>query len=124
MNDYIEYAVIDVDPEDLATVERVEMDAEDRHVLAAAISADADILLTENVRHFPRDWMSDHGIELLAAGSLLMRLVERFPDKMQAVHDKTVRHSPKPEAEVLATLERIVGSEVAEAVRSLGGRGG
>jgi hypothetical protein len=29
------------------------MDAKDRHVLAAALSADADILLTDNTKDFP-----------------------------------------------------------------------
>jgi len=41
------------------------MDAKDRHVLAAALSADADILLTENTKDFPAGWMAEHGIELL-----------------------------------------------------------
>lgn len=71
MNRYIEYALIDVDPEDLTAVDDVEMDGKDRHVLAAAISAEADILLTDNTRHFPREWMTDRGIELLTAGELL-----------------------------------------------------
>jgi predicted nucleic acid-binding protein len=119
MNDYIEYALIDVERADLATVEHVEIDAKDRHVLAAAISADADILLTENTKHFPRDWMTDHGIELMDAGELLLRLAARFRDKVRRAHDKAVRYSPKPEAELLATLERIVGTAAANAVRSL-----
>ena len=38
MNDYIEYALVEVDPGHLAAVEAVEMDAKDRHVLAAALS--------------------------------------------------------------------------------------
>lgn len=119
MNDYIEYALIDVDPTDLATVDHVEMDAKDRHVLAAAISADADILLTENTKHFPRDWMIDHGIELMDAGELLLRLAERLPDKVRRAHEKTVRYSPKSEAEVLATLAAALGKDAADAVRSL-----
>jgi predicted nucleic acid-binding protein len=119
MNDYIEYALIDVDRADLATVEHVEMDARDRHVLAAAISADADVLLTENTKHFPRDWMVHHGIGLMDAGELLLRLALRFPDKVRRAHDKVVRYSPKPEAEVLATLEGIVGEDAANAVRSV-----
>ena len=75
MNDFIEYALVDVDPRDVATVEAVEMDAHDRHVL----SAEADILLTHNIKHFPRSWMVEHGLELLSAGELLVRLVEQFP---------------------------------------------
>ena len=119
MNEYIEYALVDVESDDLATVEGVEMDAKDRHVLAAALSADADILLTENARHFPREWMADHDIELLTAGEVLTRLAEHFPDKVRAAHESTVRHSPKSDAEVLATLEAIVGKLAADTVRRL-----
>jgi len=117
MNDYIEYALTVVAPEDLATVEQVDMDAKDRHVLAAALSADADILLTDNTRHFPRRWMAAHGIELIDSARLLARLVEQHPDQMRTAHETTVRHSPKPETGVLATLETIVGPEVTTALR-------
>jgi predicted nucleic acid-binding protein len=54
MNDYIEYALVEVDPDYLAVVETVQMDAGDRHVRAAALSADADILLTDNTQHSRR----------------------------------------------------------------------
>lgn len=119
MNDYIEYALIDVEGDDLATVDQVEMDAKDRHVLAAAISAEADILLTQNTKHFPRDWMTDSGIDLMDAGELLLVLTERFPDKVRSANDKVVRYSQKPQAELLATLESIVGKDAANLVRSL-----
>jgi predicted nucleic acid-binding protein len=119
MNDYIEYALVDVKAGDLATVEGIEMDPRDRHVLAAALSAEADILLTENARHFPAHWMADHDIELLTAAELLTRLAEVFPDSVRAAHESTVRHSPKSDTEVLATLEEIVGKHAADAVRRL-----
>ena len=119
MNDYIEYALVEVDPGDLAAVESVEMDAKDRHVLAAALSADADILLTDNTKDFPASWMAEQGMELLTAGELLIRLAGSFPDKMRAAHAKTVRFSPKPEAGILATLESIVGTYAADAIRKI-----
>ena len=119
MNDYIEYALIDVDPGHLAAVEAVEMDAKDRHVLAAAISADADILLTDNTKDFPAKWMAKQGIELLTAGQLLIRLADAFPDKMRAAHEKTVRFSPKPEADILVILEAIAGKSAADAIRKV-----
>jgi len=119
MNDYIEYALIDVDPDHLAAVEAVKMDAKDRHVLAAAISADADILLTDNTKDFPAKWMAEQGIELLTAGQLLIRLADAFPDKMQAAHEKTVRFSPKPETDILVTLEAIAGKSAADAIRKV-----
>jgi predicted nucleic acid-binding protein len=117
MNDYIEYALVEVEPDYLAVVEAVQMDAGDRHVLAAALSADADILLTDNSKHFPTDWMAEQGIELLTASQLLTRLAEVFPDKMRAAHEKTVRYSPKPEAAILATLEATAGKYAADAIR-------
>jgi predicted nucleic acid-binding protein len=119
MNDYIEYALVEVDPAHLAAVETVEMDAKDRHVLAAALSADADILLTDNTRDFPAEWMAEQGIELLTAGQLLVRLAEGFPDKMRAAHEKTVRYSPKPEADILATLEVTAGKYAADTIRKV-----
>ena len=119
MNAYIEYALIEVEPEDLATVQKVEMDAKDRHVLAATISVDADILLTQNTKHFPRMWMTERGIELLNAGELLTRLAEHFPEKTPAAHQQAVRTSRTPEAEILSTLESIVGESVTDTVRAL-----
>jgi hypothetical protein len=108
---------VEVDPGYVDVVEAVQMDAEDRHVLAAALSADADILLTDNTKHFPTGWMAEEGIELLNAGQLLTRLAEVFPDKMRAAHEKTVRYSPKPEAAILATLEAAAGKYAADAIR-------
>ena len=119
MNDYIEYALVEVDPVHLAAVEAVEMDAKDRHVLAAALSADADILLTDNIKDFPAQWMAGQGIELLTAGQLLTRLAEDFPDKMRAAHEKTVRYSPKPEAAILVILEVTAGKYAADAIRKV-----
>src|SRR5690606_33350058 len=119
MNDFIEYALIDVDPADVAIVEAVDMDAGDRHVLAAALSTDADILLTENTRHFPRGWMIENGIELLGAGEFLVRLAERFPDELRVAHARTLHYSPKTEAEVLATLERTAGPSAVDGIRRL-----
>jgi len=118
MNDYIEYALTVVEHKDQVAVENVEMDAKDRHVLAAALSSHADILLTDNTRHFPREWMAKHGMELIDSAGLLIRLTNQFPDQMRAAHETTVRYSPKSEAEVLATLEVVVGLEATNTLRS------
>ncbi|MFT4164921.1 MAG: PIN domain-containing protein [Microlunatus sp.] len=117
MNDYIEYALVDVDPTDITTAEGVDMDASDRHVLAAALSADADILLTDNTRHFPRDWMTEHGIELLNSRELLVRLADQYPDEVRTAHAKTLQFSPKSETEVLSTLALSAGAAAVDTIR-------
>jgi hypothetical protein len=95
------------------------MDAKDRHVLAAALSAEADILLTQNTKDFPVQWMAERGMELLTAGQLLIRLADGFPDKIRAAHEKTVRYSPRAEADILATLELTAGKCAADAIRKV-----
>lgn len=95
------------------------MDAEDRHVLAAALSVRADILLTNNTRHFPIAWMAAHHIELLSSAQLLARLVGDFPDEMRAVHGQAVHLSRRSEAEILDALEASAGRSAANAVRAL-----
>ncbi|MFT4216663.1 MAG: PIN domain-containing protein [Micropruina sp.] len=119
MNDYLEDALVEVGVDALATAAGVTMDAKDRHVLAAALSADADVLVTENTRHFPQAWMMENGIELMNAGQLLTRLSETHPDKILQAHQKTIRNSSRSEAEILTTLEKIVGNAVANRIRSL-----
>jgi hypothetical protein len=63
--------------------------------------------------------MAEQGIELLTAGQLQVRLAEGFPDKMRAAHEKTVRYSPKPEADILATLEVTAGKYAADTIRKV-----
>ena len=61
-------------------------DEDDRHVLAAAVAADADVLCTDNIKHFPPDVMAAVGIEAMTADDLLSQLVEEFEDDMLVVH--------------------------------------
>lgn len=117
MNAYLEYALVEVSDDALADVADVEMDAKDRHVLAAAISADADVLLSDNIRHFPKIWMDERGIELIGSGDLLVRLAESMPAKVRVAHEMTLRHAKKDEEDLLAILARCAGDRAAAAVR-------
>lgn len=55
------------------------LNANDRHALAAALSANADVLLTDNTRHFPREWMAKRYIELVDSTTLLTRMATEHP---------------------------------------------
>ena len=54
-------------------------DPDDRHVLAAAITAQADVLITWNLRHFPQETVSAAGIEVLTPDDLICRLLAQAP---------------------------------------------
>ena len=116
---YLPTALVKVNRRDEDTVAKVDMDAKDRHVLAAALSAEADVLLTQNVGHFPRKWMAKRGIQLVDAGALLLRLAADYPDDLREAHRRGVDSRPQSEEQVFRILADIVGPEVTAAVRAV-----
>lgn len=116
---YIPTALVEVKKRDQTRVAKVEMDAKDRHVLAAALSADAELLLTQNVRHFPRQWMSKRGIELIDAGTLLTRLAAEYPDTLRKAHRLGVDSRAQPEERVFEILADQIGPEATAIVRAV-----
>ncbi|MFT4081858.1 MAG: PIN domain-containing protein [Nocardioides sp.] len=115
---FLPSALVEVKKRDATRVAKVEMDDKDRHVLAAALSANADLLLTQNVRHFPRDWMAKRGIELIDAGTLLTRLADDYPDILREAHWRGVNSRPQTSEQVLAILERDTNKDVSALVRA------
>ncbi len=59
-------------------------DADDRHVLAAAIKAQADVIVTLNRRDFPREAVRPHGIEVRDPDEFLTVLCELAPATVMA----------------------------------------
>jgi hypothetical protein len=59
-------------------------DADDRHVLAAAIVCGAQHIITENLRHFPSDVLDPLGIEAVSADTFLASTFELYPTEAMA----------------------------------------
>ena len=116
---FLPSALIEVKKRDQARVAKVEMDAKDRHVLAAALSANAEVLLTQNVRHFPREWMAKHGIELVNAGTLLTRLASDYPDVLREAHRLGLNSRQQTEERVFEILVDQIGPEATAIVRAV-----
>jgi hypothetical protein len=82
----------------------------DRHVLAAAIKGDAEILVTANLKHFPAPALAPHGIEALHPDEFVLRLIERVPARVLAAardHRQSLKNPPKSVEEYLAALEKL-----------------
>jgi len=116
---YLPTALVEINKREEARVAKVDMDPKDRHVLAAALSADADVLLTQNVRHFPKDWMAKRGIRLVDAGTLLRHLASAHPDSLRDAHRMGVNSRPQTSEQVLAILANITNPQVAAIVREV-----
>lgn len=55
-------------------------EADDRHVLAAAVAAGAGAIVTHNVRHFGSDCLAIYGIELVTPSEFLVDLFHLAPE--------------------------------------------
>lgn len=52
-------------------IQEMTCDPKDRHVLAAAVAAGADLLVTVNLKHFPEASYREHGLEVIDPESLM-----------------------------------------------------
>ncbi|MHB1860335.1 MAG: PIN domain-containing protein [Solirubrobacteraceae bacterium] len=96
---------------DAHAIERLEPqmrnEPKDRHVLAAGVAGKAQMLVTLNLRHFPRSACKPHSIEPIHPDEILLRLHELDPD---AVRDALARQAAaltRPPLSVLDILERL-----------------
>lgn len=83
--------------------------AKDRHVLAAAVAAGADLLVTVNLKDFPESSYRVHGLEVVHPETFLTRLLIHDEDRfLDALHRDAGRrrNPPMTTAQALAQLAR------------------
>jgi hypothetical protein len=80
----------------------------DRHVLAAAVVGKADVIVTDNVKHFPESVCSDFDIEIQTADQFLVHSLSLYPDVVLEVYFAHVRMA-KPTTSVADALTLAEG---------------
>ncbi len=84
-------------------------DPDDRHVLAAAVRAGADVIVTYNLGDFPADTLTAYGIEVQHPDEFIGHLLDVAPAVVTtaAKHQReALRSPPRTVDEFLATLEQ------------------
>lgn len=84
-------------------------DDNDRHVLAAAIVAGADVIVTYNLKDFPDEKLNCYGIEAQHPDEFLTHLIDLAPSRVCAAAAgirSRLRKPPKTAAEYIDTLEQ------------------
>lgn len=71
-------------------------DPNDRHVLAAAIKANAQVIVTENLKDFPADYLSRYGIEAQSPDTFVLHLVDLAASRVAAVVQQQAAELSKP----------------------------
>lgn len=82
----------------------------DRHVLAAAIVGDAEVIVTLNGKHFPRSSLKPYGIEAQRPGVFLAQFCPVHTEAMFDIIRGRVKHNRKPpttEEAVIAALAKV-----------------
>lgn len=84
-------------------------DANDRHVLAAAIRSNSSVIVTYNLKDFPKETLNKYGIEAQHPDDFLMHLLDlSFEMVCLAVkrHRESLRNPSKTIQEYLVTLTK------------------
>jgi len=82
-------------------------DPEDRHILAAATRAQAGVIVTYNIRHFPEDVLDSFGIEAQHPDEFVTHLYDLAPGAVcHAVRNQrqALKNPPVSETELLNTF--------------------
>lgn len=90
--------------------------SKDRHVLAAAVVGQAQIVVTSNTRHFPRSACIPHGIKVRGPSGFLCDLLNAHPDTVQSALVAQAARMTKPPMtieELLVQLQKSVPGFVA-----------
>ncbi len=88
----------------------------DRHVLATAITAGSTIIVTFNLRDFPPDALSTHGVTAVHPDVFLLQLLDEHKDTVRMLiraQSEALRSPPLSVAEVLQTLAQHIPLTVA-----------
>jgi len=84
-------------------------DADDRHVLAAAIHCRANVIVTANLRDFPSDTLLFHGIEAQHPDAFILGLFKAAPNEViVALRElrQDLKNPPLTAADLLAAMGR------------------
>ena len=97
-------------------------DANDRHVLAAAIHSQAEAIITFNLRDFPLEQLEKYGIEAVHPDAFIVSLIEEDVETVVEAlkrQQRTLKNPPQTLKEVLATLENNGLKRTVERLRLL-----
>ena len=97
-------------------------DPDDRHVLAAAIVAGADVIVTHNLRDFPDEALDRYEIEAQHPDEFIRHLIDLTPVRVvDAVRDQQARliNPPVSMNELFAIFEQLGLAETVAELRRL-----
>lgn len=103
LNNAFPEAVID-NYSSLPKVDESRINEKDRHVLAAAISSNAQVIVTNNLKDFPNDVLLEYNIEAQSPDEFLLNLFYLSFDRIYEAYielEKSLKNPPIPREELI-----------------------
>ncbi|MDO5672261.1 MAG: PIN domain-containing protein [Actinomycetaceae bacterium] len=115
------YSMVKTNAQAITQAQNVHLpDENDHHVFVSAISGQATILCTNNIRDFPKEMLLPFEITPKTPDQLLTELITASSETMLAVHKMTVINMPNSSDQLtLNALQRAGATNTAEIIADL-----
>ncbi len=113
----------EVDPAEIKRLEpAMTNDPKDRHVLAAAVAADSELIVTFNLIDFPPEACEPLGVEAIHPDQFLLDLNDLSPEAARAALEQQAAdlHPPWPLEQLLGALAAAGVPRFVDAIRRQG----
>lgn len=82
-------------------------DPDDCHVLAAAITINADVIVTNNLKDFPEDYLETFGLKVKSADDFLTDIIDLNHEEALKAFKEMVLNKKKPELNEYEVLDQL-----------------
>ena len=93
-----------------ALIDGMECDPKDRHVLAAAVHSECQVVVTYNLKDFPPEAMSKHQLEAVHPDVFLLDQLDLYPEAVYAALRNQSTESARPKLtalQLMASFEKL-----------------
>lgn len=101
-------------------VDGMECDPKDRHVMAAAVHSDCQVVVTYNLKDFPPDAMALHQLEAVHPDTFLLDQLDLYPEAVARALRRQSVESARPRLtplQLMASYERLELKDFASELR-------
>lgn len=80
-------------------------DPKDRHVLAAAIKTNANIIVTNNLKDFPEEYLATFSLKAKSADDFITDIIDLNPDQAVSAFNELVLNRTNPDLDAFQILD-------------------